>query len=416
MTTFTNAFFVKPAKASDEIARICGLLAAFSVALLAGLFVFAFLIDLLDFQNYDEGSLLYLALGLLYLSLVGGLVALMACAFVGVKLGRAVYQLLRKIGSNLDPPSTWLKGLFMPSLAVLFAGFAGYEFYLAAGYELSDEALTRIGLYIMLMLGCLVFSRLALFGYVAVAIIVGSAGYENFAEQRYYTQSVRAEAPADNHRHRVRPVRTVMVWEEPQAEVQYVRFRPPRGGRFRSWTGQLTRGVFAIGARATNAAVRGARGLMKTTPARAVSQVADKSLRGMRAKNMTRQTTGANATVKAKQTFTHNPKIRKRRTPVASRNDHFEKHGQRLPGKPANATEYARQAQRFMNNPPRGTLTRRREGGGIIRYNPKTGEYGTLTADGRIRTYMKLGKESPSNPNGYSPTRFRNNKEYFYGT
>ena len=143
--------------------------------------------------------------------------------------------------------------------------------------------------------------------------------------------------------------------------------------------------------------------------------------RAISAEARTTLTSGRYASTRASRTFTTSRTNARRSTAESSRQDHYAKHGSRLnEGRPPrrqlrNANEYAAEAQRFMNRPPKGTLTRRRYNGDIVRYDPQSRRYGTMSETGEIRTYMKLGKKSPSNPRGYRPQDYKNDREYFYG-
>lgn len=72
----------------------------------------------------------------------------------------------------------------------------------------------------------------------------------------------------------------------------------------------------------------------------------------------------------------------------ALRNSHFTKHSSEFGFK--TATAYERQASNFLSGKARrGVLEGTRKSGDIVRYNPKTNEFGVLSKDGNIRTYFK---------------------------
>ena len=54
-----------------------------------------------------------------------------------------------------------------------------------------------------------------------------------------------------------------------------------------------------------------------------------------------------------------------------------------------NAVDYAKQAQQFLRNPPKGTLSRTRANGDIVRYHPKTNTFGVMDKTGAPRTMFK---------------------------
>ena len=72
----------------------------------------------------------------------------------------------------------------------------------------------------------------------------------------------------------------------------------------------------------------------------------------------------------------------------ALRESHFAKHSANLGLKTSAAYEKA--ASSFLSGKAgRGVLQGTREGGDIVRFNPKTNEFGVLSKDGNIRTYFK---------------------------
>ncbi|MFI0416546.1 MAG: RHS repeat-associated core domain-containing protein, partial [Candidatus Thiodiazotropha sp.] len=66
---------------------------------------------------------------------------------------------------------------------------------------------------------------------------------------------------------------------------------------------------------------------------------------------------------------------------------HFKDHGAEFGAK--NAVDYAKQAQQFLRNPPKGTLSRTRANGDIVRYHPKTNTFGVMDKTGAPRTMFK---------------------------
>lgn len=114
-----------------------------------------------------------------------------------------------------------------------------------------------------------------------------------------------------------------------------------------------------------------------------------------KAARLTKQTSGANNPA--------NPPSRGWTLTPRELKDHANRHGPRLGLTSQSAYEAG--AKNFLDNPPKGTLTARRADGDIVRYNPKTDEYGVKTKDGLIRTYFKP-----------DPTKNKraSNKDYFY--
>src|SRR5215203_5452469 len=77
----------------------------------------------------------------------------------------------------------------------------------------------------------------------------------------------------------------------------------------------------------------------------------------------------------------------------AEQRRHFNLHGSELGI--TDEQEYVNAADNFLGRPPRRGIQQctRPQGsytGDIVRWNPATGEFGVLTADGLIRTYFKL--------------------------
>ena len=54
------------------------------------------------------------------------------------------------------------------------------------------------------------------------------------------------------------------------------------------------------------------------------------------------------------------------------------------------AAEYGRAASRFLTGTPgRGVLEKTRDNGDLIRFNPRTDEFGVISRDGTVKTYYK---------------------------
>lgn len=67
---------------------------------------------------------------------------------------------------------------------------------------------------------------------------------------------------------------------------------------------------------------------------------------------------------------------------------HFDKHGKDFGSK--NPAEYRSQADKFLNTERSpGTLEKIRDNGEIVRFNPKTDEFGVTKPDGIIKTYFR---------------------------
>jgi pyocin large subunit-like protein len=82
---------------------------------------------------------------------------------------------------------------------------------------------------------------------------------------------------------------------------------------------------------------------------------------------------------------------------------HYEKHGGEFPEYP-NATQYAKGAKEFLNDPPAGSLSKVRPNGETVIYDPATNTFGVKTAGGVPKTMFR--------PN---PTKhgYPTNKDYF---
>lgn len=78
----------------------------------------------------------------------------------------------------------------------------------------------------------------------------------------------------------------------------------------------------------------------------------------------------------------------KNKTSVENALGHFKKHGKDFPGI-QNSKQYVEKATSFLNNSPKGTLTKTRPNGDILKYDPKTNTFGVQRADGVPRTMFK---------------------------
>lgn len=78
----------------------------------------------------------------------------------------------------------------------------------------------------------------------------------------------------------------------------------------------------------------------------------------------------------------------KGRTPAQNAYRHWKDHRSDFPNL-KNAAQYQKAANRFLNSPPAGTLTKTRADGDIIRYNPRTNTFAVMTKGGVPRTMFK---------------------------
>ncbi len=68
--------------------------------------------------------------------------------------------------------------------------------------------------------------------------------------------------------------------------------------------------------------------------------------------------------------------------------DHFNRHGDDFGAQ--SAQEYQQQADNYLTGPLKnGALEKVRQNGDVVRYNPSTGEFGVVSANGVIRTYYR---------------------------
>lgn len=74
---------------------------------------------------------------------------------------------------------------------------------------------------------------------------------------------------------------------------------------------------------------------------------------------------------------------------------HWEKHGSEFP-EFHSAAEYEQGAQTFVGSPPPGTLTKKRENGDTLFYNPASNTFAVATQNGAPRTMFR-----PNNGQAY---------------
>jgi filamentous hemagglutinin len=75
-------------------------------------------------------------------------------------------------------------------------------------------------------------------------------------------------------------------------------------------------------------------------------------------------------------------------TSVENAFKHFKKHGNEFP-EIQNSKQYVEEAKEFLNNPPKGTFTKIRSNGDILRYDPNSNTFGVQRADGAPKTMFK---------------------------
>ena len=78
----------------------------------------------------------------------------------------------------------------------------------------------------------------------------------------------------------------------------------------------------------------------------------------------------------------------KNKTAVQNAFGHWKKHGAEFP-EFRNAKEYVEGAQRFVNQPPQGVLSRVRANGDTVLYDQATNTFGVRAADGAPRTMFR---------------------------
>jgi len=95
-------------------------------------------------------------------------------------------------------------------------------------------------------------------------------------------------------------------------------------------------------------------------------------------------------------------------------------HAQEFPNL-RNKMEYERAARDFMNNPPKGTLTGKRDKtwgpsseGDVVRYHEDTNTLGIIGKDGKIKTMFKPVPDSEIGEFGYKTKYYKSAKKYFY--
>jgi filamentous hemagglutinin len=72
----------------------------------------------------------------------------------------------------------------------------------------------------------------------------------------------------------------------------------------------------------------------------------------------------------------------------ANAQEHWEKHGGDFP-ELHSAQDYDRAAQSFVTAPPPGTLTKHRENGDTLFYDPATNTFAVTDRDGEPRTFFR---------------------------
>jgi pyocin large subunit-like protein len=75
---------------------------------------------------------------------------------------------------------------------------------------------------------------------------------------------------------------------------------------------------------------------------------------------------------------------------------HFEDHGTEVGAQ--NAVDYVKKAEDFLHNPPAGTLTKVRNNGDVIRYDPSTNNFGVMDAKGTPRTFFQPDPSAHGKP------------------
>lgn len=78
----------------------------------------------------------------------------------------------------------------------------------------------------------------------------------------------------------------------------------------------------------------------------------------------------------------------KNKSAVENAFGHFKKHKSEFP-EFQNAKQYAEGTKKFLNNPPKGTLTKTNSRGDTLRYDPNTNTFGVLSKDGAPRTMFR---------------------------
>ena len=85
--------------------------------------------------------------------------------------------------------------------------------------------------------------------------------------------------------------------------------------------------------------------------------------------------------VKARAIWTSN----KKHTSVQNAFKHFNDHGGDFSAE--NAVDYIRKAREFLHNPPAGVLTKIRDTGDVVRFDPVTETFGVMDKHGVPRTF-----------------------------
>ena len=79
---------------------------------------------------------------------------------------------------------------------------------------------------------------------------------------------------------------------------------------------------------------------------------------------------------------------RRKITQVENAYNHWKKHGSDFPDL-TNSKEYVDATHDFVNNPPKGTMTKTRDNGDILLYHPESNTLGIKSKDGAPRTMFK---------------------------
>ncbi|NMP25663.1 pyocin [Rahnella sp. SAP-1] len=79
---------------------------------------------------------------------------------------------------------------------------------------------------------------------------------------------------------------------------------------------------------------------------------------------------------------------RRKITQVENAYNHWKKHGSEFP-ELTNSKEYVDATHDFVNNPPKGTMTKTRDNGDILLYHPESNTLGIKSKDGAPRTMFK---------------------------
>ena len=78
----------------------------------------------------------------------------------------------------------------------------------------------------------------------------------------------------------------------------------------------------------------------------------------------------------------------KKKSSVQNAFDHYKKHKDEFP-EFTNAKQYVEGTKKFLNSPPKGTLSKIRSNGDTLLYNPNTNTFGVKDANGTPRTMFR---------------------------